>query len=71
MVLGYYFTFIMAEKQNKISDDIEASGPITYVPSQTGEILKEENITHDPVFGEVTEDGPNYRNVTCSPGPVL
>ncbi|CAI7667037.1 hypothetical protein PCG10_001893 [Penicillium crustosum] len=53
----------MAEKQNKISDDIEASGPITYVPSQTGEILKEENITHDPVFGEVTEDGPNYRNV--------
>lgn len=61
----------MTEKHNKISDDIEASGSITYVPSQTSEILKEENITHDPVFGEVTEDGPNYRNVSCSPGPVL
>lgn len=22
---------------------------------------------HDAVFGDVTEEGPNYRNVSCSP----
>lgn len=53
----------MAEKQDKVPDDIEAS-PMTHVPSQMGEILAGKNVTHDAVFGEVTEGGPNYRNVS-------
>lgn len=31
---------------------------LTPVPSQDGQVC-----THDAVFGEITEDGPNYRNV--------
>ncbi|OQE42204.1 hypothetical protein PENCOP_c004G08091 [Penicillium coprophilum] len=53
----------MAEKQDKVQD-IEASVPMTHVPSQPGEILKGDNVTHDAVFGLVTEDGPNYRDVS-------
>lgn len=30
------------------------------VPTQNGEILE---ASHDAVFGEITEDGPNYRAV--------
>lgn len=55
----------MIGKEMKMPDDIEASPPIAREPSQPGEILKEQNTyTHDAVFGEVTEDGPNYRNVS-------
>lgn len=32
------------------------------VPSYRGEVLEG---SHDAVFGEITEDGPNYRNVCC------
>lgn len=35
------------------------------VPSQIGEI--EEGAAHDAVFGEITEDGPNYRAVCLTP----
>jgi hypothetical protein len=35
------------------------------VPSQIGEI--EEGAAHDAVFGEITEDGPNYRAVRLIP----
>ncbi|KAJ4012461.1 hypothetical protein NW752_008156 [Fusarium irregulare] len=31
--------------------------------SQNGEALASNTIEHDAVFGEITEDGPNYRNV--------
>lgn len=54
----------MTEKKGKIPDDIEAAEPMTYVPSQIGEILKDDNTIHDAIFGEVTEDGPNYRSVS-------
>ncbi|OQE18275.1 hypothetical protein PENSTE_c018G05243 [Penicillium steckii] len=33
------------------------------VPSQTGQIFEDQNYAHDAVFGEITEEGPNYRNV--------
>lgn len=56
----------------KLPDDIEASPPIAREPSQLGEIIKEQDTyTHDAVFGEVTEDGPNYRNVSISHVPFL
>ncbi|KAM0552396.1 hypothetical protein ACHAPJ_007956 [Fusarium lateritium] len=38
-------------------------------PSQdhkAGEIIDQPEITHDAVFGSITEDGPNYRNVFLS-----
>lgn len=36
---------------------------LTPVPSQDGQVC-----THDAVFGEITEDGPNYRNVCILEG---
>ncbi|KAJ3515165.1 hypothetical protein NM208_g14999 [Fusarium decemcellulare] len=33
------------------------------VPSHAGEMLETKVTTHDAVFGEITEEGPNYRNV--------
>ncbi|RWQ93295.1 putative amino acid transporter [Paecilomyces variotii] len=33
------------------------------VPSQIGEIHNGTSYTHDAVFGDITDDGPNYRNV--------
>ncbi|KAI9044081.1 uncharacterized protein KD926_001904 [Aspergillus affinis] len=53
----------MAEEKGNIPDDIEAPEPINHVPSQMGEIVKDEYVTHDAVFGEVTEEGPNYRSL--------
>ncbi|KAJ4263722.1 hypothetical protein NW764_016063 [Fusarium oxysporum] len=41
----------------KTKEDHEALAP---VPSQNGEVATS---THDAVFGAITEDGPNYRNV--------
>lgn len=34
------------------------------VPSQNGEVY--EDTAHDAVFGEITEDGPNYRDVSAT-----
>ncbi|KAI8186373.1 hypothetical protein KHU50_001338 [Colletotrichum sp. SAR 10_65] len=33
------------------------------VPSHVGQVLEDPSVTHDAVFGEITADGPNYRNV--------
>mgnify|MGYP004729910543 CR=1 FL=1 len=41
----------------KAKEDPEA---LAKVPSQNGEVSTS---THDAVFGAITEDGPNYRNV--------
>lgn len=41
-------------------------GDLTPVPSQTeqvGQIYESQEYSHDAVFGELTEGGPNYRNV--------
>lgn len=35
-------------------------------PSQLGDIIEDQTYAHDAVFGEITEDGPNYRNVRVS-----
>ncbi|KAL4909135.1 hypothetical protein BDW74DRAFT_187465 [Aspergillus multicolor] len=52
----------MTEKRDKVPDDIEAADVLGRVPSQLGEVIKEGNAVRDAVFGEVTGDGPNYRN---------
>lgn len=33
-------------------------------------IIEEDTVTHDAVFGDITEEGPNYRNVSdlCKAG---
>ena len=44
----------------KSGEDPEA---IVTVPSEVDEACDNWTITHDAVFGDITEDGPNYRNV--------
>lgn len=45
----------------KYEDEFEDIAP---APSQVGEILDTKDTRdHDAVFGGITEDGPNYRNV--------
>jgi hypothetical protein len=33
------------------------------VPSQVGQVLEDQYYENDAVFGEITEEGPNYRSV--------
>ena len=35
-------------------------------PSMMGEVGEVTTARHDAVFGEITEDGPNYRDVSFS-----
>ncbi|KAJ5981153.1 hypothetical protein N7522_013968 [Penicillium canescens] len=37
--------------------------PLTPTPSHIGQVSDSEECPHDDVFGELTDDGPNYRNV--------
>lgn len=37
------------------------------VPSQAGEMLETKTIVDDAVFGQMSEKGPNYRNVRAIP----
>lgn len=53
----------MTDMKSKFPDDLEAPRPMEESPSQLGEIIKDESTPHDAVFGELSEDGPNYRNV--------
>lgn len=51
------------DPHNMLADEIERS------PSQSeGEVLDTEVKTNDAVFGNITDDGPNYRNVSCCCG---
>ena len=34
-------------------------------PSRVGEVEDDPGCAHDAVFGEISEDGPNYRNVSA------
>ena len=54
----------MTDLGSKSPGDLEAPRHIEDTPSQYGEIIKNENTTHDAVFGELNEGGPNYRNVS-------
>lgn len=52
----------------KMAKDTEAQNGMDVIapaPSymQHGEVLEHSPTTHDAVFGEITEGGPNYRNV--------
>lgn len=44
---------------------------LTQVPSKKGEIEDNPAQAHDAVFGDITEDGPNYRNVRAIRKVVL
>lgn len=48
----------MSQNSEKKQDD-----SLSPVPSQTGQIFENQTYVHDAVFGEITEEGPNYRNV--------
>lgn len=52
----------MAEEHKYTKD--ENGGAFTS-PSQIGEVV-EEGTTHDAVFGDIGEGGPDYRNVRIS-----
>jgi hypothetical protein len=46
----------------KHEQDVEFNNGLTTVPSQAGEV-------HDDVFGDITDEGPNYRAVCrCQDG---
>jgi hypothetical protein len=47
---------------------LDESQHITPVPVEAGEVHDgvSKDIQHDAVFGDITEDGPNYRNVNPS-----
>lgn len=47
-------------KVSKPNHDPEGLAPTL---SHTGEVTESKIIEHDAVFGDITEDGPNYRNV--------
>ncbi|KAL3493287.1 transmembrane amino acid transporter protein-domain-containing protein [Aspergillus germanicus] len=50
----------MSKISDKQSNDPEALGNVT---SQQGDVQASASTAHDAVFGEITEDGPNYRNL--------
>jgi hypothetical protein len=49
-------------KDHKVDYDPEG---LAHVPSHSGEgeVIVDNTIAHDAVFGDITEGGPNYRNV--------
>lgn len=53
--------FVMLQESKPGSDCDDKS----YVPSQVGEVI-ESHTTYDEVFGEISENSPNYRNVRIS-----
>lgn len=53
-------------KEKKSAQDPEGfSDGLQRPPSQNGSIYASSHV-EDAVFGEVTEDGPNYRNVRAT-----
>lgn len=57
----------------KTLDDMKTPDPLNEVASGDGVAgaLEAQDIHHDAVFGEVTEEGPNYRNVSVSSFSLL
>lgn len=49
----------MSEKSSKQSD-LEN---LQYYPSGVGKVVDDPETAHDAVFGDIGENGPNYRNV--------
>lgn len=48
-------------------DKKEDPEDLTHMPSLSGEIHTHNTVAEDAVFGTITEDGPNYRNVHMPP----
>jgi hypothetical protein len=48
------------------SKSLEESQDVAPLPVEAGEVGDSIDIQHDAVFGDITEDGPNYRNVGLS-----
>lgn len=46
--------------------DKEESGNLTPVPSQVEQVYEDQYYENDAVFGEITGEGPNYRNVCAA-----
>lgn len=55
------FNIICLKMSEKKQD--EASTP---APSYDDQVTEGQDYSHDAVFGEITEDGPNYRSVRVS-----
>lgn len=58
-------TFNMMSEISKSEMPKSEVGPeeLAPIPSQIGEVHSDPSYAHDAVFGELTEEGPNYRNV--------
>lgn len=59
--------------RDQIDDSLNMKDPIDkkeinnldQSPSRVGEVEDDPACAHDAVFGEMSEDGPNYRNVSA------
>lgn len=60
------YTFNMKFDKKESPQDLEPSGVIQRSPSQCSEDGESSPHIEDAVFGEVSEGGPNYRNVSQS-----
>ncbi|KAM5349168.1 hypothetical protein ACJ41O_008991 [Fusarium nematophilum] len=58
--MPHYSSPIEKDLKRDSDQDVE-DGALKRVPSQQGQV--EDTIAHDAVFGDITEDGPNYRAV--------
>jgi hypothetical protein len=52
---------------NTMSEDpkMKVGEDLDQTPSMVGEICTHPAVAHDDVFGEISEGGPNYRDVRC------
>lgn len=48
---------------SKMDTGKEAEEGMNTIPSEVGEGTYTTRVSHDAVFGEMSADGPNYRNV--------
>jgi hypothetical protein len=58
---------------NTMSEDpkMKVGEDLDQTPSMVGEIRNHPAVAHDDVFGEISEGGPNYRDVRCHPEETM
>ena len=61
----------MTDKIHKESEDIEALDVMASAADFQTEELKGNSTAYDPVFGVASENGPNYRNVSCPQADIF
>lgn len=59
LFFSIYIAFTMILKDSKTENDLEYHDHDPSVHETAGRVIE-----HDDVFGEISEDGPNYRNVS-------